>query len=281
MDALSTTQLVLIGLIFVWSGIVRSGLGFGGAVLSLPFFLLVADDPLLFLPPIAIHLLVFSGWITWQSHRKNQQARREQAQAQTSAQANGQTNEQTTTATPTQTASNVDWGFLKRALKIMIVPKIIGVIGLLTIEPRLMTVIIFGIVLVYAIGYVINRPVRSQHPWVERGLLMLGGYVSGTSLTGAPLIISIFARHVAKHQLRDTLFVLWFILVTIKMISFLVAGVDLQLKAQLWAFPCALVGHLIGQRLHQRLVAAETPQFFRLLGLALIVISLVGLSGTI
>ena len=263
MDALSTTQLVLIGLIFVWSGIVRSGLGFGGAVLSLPFFLLVADDPLLFLPPIAIHLLVFSGWITWQGYRKSQQARREQG------------------APASSSTSNVDWGFLKRALKIMIVPKIIGVIGLLTIEPRLMTIVIFGIVLVYAIGYVINRPVRSQRPWVERGLLMLGGYVSGTSLTGAPLIISIFARHVAKHQLRDTLFVLWFILVTIKMISFLLAGVDLQLKAQLWAFPCALVGHLIGQRLHQRLVAAETPQFFRLLGLALIVISLIGLSGTI
>ena len=272
MDALSTTQLVLIGLIFVWSGIVRSGLGFGGAVLSLPFFLLVADDPLLFLPPIAIHLLVFSGWITWQGHRRAQQARREHA----SKTANG-----IETGQVPQVTSNVDWGFLKRALKIMIVPKIIGVIGLLTIEPRLMTVIIFSIVLVYAIGYVINRPVRSQHPWVERGLLMLGGYVSGTSLTGAPLIISIFARHVAKHQLRDTLFVLWFILVTIKMISFVAAGVDLQLKAQLWAFPCALVGHLIGQRLHQRLVAAETPQFFRLLGLALIVISLVGLSGTI
>jgi uncharacterized membrane protein YfcA len=264
LDALSTTQLVLIGLIFVWSGIVRSGLGFGGAVLSLPFFLLVVDDPLLFLPPIAIHLLVFSGWITWQGHRRALQARQQRPDA----------------ADPL-TAGNVDWGFLKRALKIMIVPKLIGVIGLLTIEPRLMTVIIFGIVLVYAVGYVINRPVRSQHPWVERGLLMLGGYVSGTSLTGAPLIISIFARHVAKHQLRDTLFVLWFILVTIKMASFLVAGVDLQLKAQLWAFPCALVGHLIGQRLHRRLVAAETPQFFRLLGAALIVISLVGLSGTI
>lgn len=276
MDALSTTQLVLIGLIFVWSGIVRSGLGFGGAVLSLPFFLLVADDPLLFLPPIAIHLLVFSGWITWQGHRRAQQARHEQASAINAA---GLETNQVQQAS--QAASNVDWSFLKRALKIMIVPKIIGVIGLLTIEPRLMTVIIFGIVLVYAIGYVINRPVRSQHPWVERGLLMLGGYVSGTSLTGAPLIISIFARHVAKHQLRDTLFVLWFILVTIKMVSFLAAGVDLQLKAQLWAFPCALVGHLIGQRLHQRLVAAETPQFFRLLGLALIVISLVGLSGTI
>ena len=276
MDALSTTQLVLIGLIFVWSGIVRSGLGFGGAVLSLPFFLLVADDPLLFLPPIAIHLLVFSGWITWRGHRRAQQARRERARAIDAA-----APETDQTQQASQAASNVDWGFLKRALKIMIVPKIIGVIGLLTIEPRLMTVIIFSIVLVYAIGYVINRPVRSQHPWVERGLLMLGGYVSGTSLTGAPLIISIFARHVAKHQLRDTLFVLWFILVTIKMVSFLAAGVDLQLKAQLWAFPCALVGHLIGQRLHQRLVAAETPQFFRLLGLALIVISLIGLSGTI
>jgi uncharacterized membrane protein YfcA len=276
LDALSTTQLVLIGLIFVWSGIVRSGLGFGGAVLSLPFFLLVADDPLLFLPPIAIHLLVFSGWITWRGHRRAQQARRERARAIDAA-----APETDQTQQASQAASNVDWGFLKRALKIMIVPKIIGVIGLLTIEPRLMTVIIFSIVLVYAIGYVINRPVRSQHPWVERGLLMLGGYVSGTSLTGAPLIISIFARHVAKHQLRDTLFVLWFILVTIKMVSFLAAGVDLQLKAQLWAFPCALVGHLIGQRLHQRLVAAETPQFFRLLGLALIVISLIGLSGTI
>ncbi|HRQ57795.1 MAG TPA: hypothetical protein PLN31_10285 [Azoarcus taiwanensis] len=41
-------QCVLIGLIFVWSGFVRTGLGFGGAVLALPFLLLVHNDPLVF-----------------------------------------------------------------------------------------------------------------------------------------------------------------------------------------------------------------------------------------
>jgi hypothetical protein len=70
MGELTLTQLTLIGLIFVWSGFVRSGLGFGGSVLSLPFFLLVVDDPLLFLPPIAIHLLIFSSWITWKGYRQ-------------------------------------------------------------------------------------------------------------------------------------------------------------------------------------------------------------------
>ncbi|BBI70547.2 hypothetical protein HAALTHF_05350n [Vreelandella aquamarina] len=67
-----------------------------------------------------------------------------------------------------------------------------------------------------------------------------GGYVSGTSLIGAPLIVSVFATHVAKEQLRDTMFVLWFILVVIKMVSFVIAGVDLQLIHQLWLLPCAL-----------------------------------------
>ena len=50
MEHLAPVQLVLIGLVFVWSGFVRSGLGFGGAVLALPFLLLIHNDPLLFLP---------------------------------------------------------------------------------------------------------------------------------------------------------------------------------------------------------------------------------------
>ncbi|MEY3095488.1 MAG: TSUP family transporter [Burkholderiaceae bacterium] len=251
MDALSPIQLTLIGLIFVWSGFVRSGLGFGGSVLSLPFFLLVVDDPLLFLPPIAIHLLIFSSWITWRGYR------------QTKATGEG--------------SSNIDWVYLWQALKVMAIPKLIGVIGLLTISPQIISSVIFAIISVYAVGYILNRRFESKNPWVERGLLALGGYVSGTSLTGAPLIISVFANHVAKHQLRDTLFVLWFILVLIKMASFLVVGVDLQLVHQLWMFPCGLVGHLLGEKLHARVVAAETPTFFRLLGVALLITALVGL----
>ncbi len=251
MDALSPIQLTLIGLIFVWSGFVRSGLGFGGSVLSLPFFLLVVDDPLLFLPPIAIHLLIFSSWITWKGYR------------QTKATGGG--------------SSNIDWVYLWQALKVMAIPKLIGVIGLLTISPQIISSVIFAIISVYAVGYILNRRFESKNPWVERGLLALGGYVRGTSLTGAPLIISVFANHVAKHQLRDTLFVLWFILVLIKMASFLVVGVDLQLVHQLWMFPCGLVGHLLGEKLHARVVAAETPTFFRLLGVALLITALVGL----
>ena len=55
----SSTQIIVISGIFVWSGFVRAGLGFGGAALALPLMLLVADKPLFFLPIIATHLLIF------------------------------------------------------------------------------------------------------------------------------------------------------------------------------------------------------------------------------
>ncbi|NVK41928.1 MAG: TSUP family transporter [Oceanospirillaceae bacterium] len=248
-------QYALIGLTFVWSGFVRSGLGFGGAVLALPFLLLILDQPLVFLPIIAVHLLVFSSWIAWRGYRR---VAREPG-------ADG------------GNASNIDWQYLSHSLKIMIVPKLIGVFGLLTLPGDVMTTIIFGIVIVYAIGYVLNRPFRSNHPWVDNLFLMLGGYVSGTSLIGAPLIVAVYGSHVAKYQLRDTLFVLWFILVVIKMVSLLIAGVDLQLIHHLWLLPCALVGHLFGERFHAHMVKSETPLFFRVLGSVLIAVSLIGI----
>ena len=106
---------------------------------------------------------------------------------------------------------------------------------------------------------------------------MLGGYISGTSLIGAPLIVAVYASHVAKHQLRDTLFVLWFVLVLIKCAAFLWAGVDFQLVHHLWLLPCAALGHFIGLSFHKKILEAETPVFFRVLGAALILISVIGL----
>jgi len=247
-------QYVLIGLIFAWSGFVRTSLGFGGAVLALPFLLLVVNEPLVFLPIIAIHLLIFSSWIAWNGHRQLQQA-----------------------GSSAAVQSNIDWGYLGKALKIMIVPKLVGVVGLLTLPASVMTSIIFGIVIIYAIGYVLNKPFRSNNKYVDYVLLGLGGYVSGTSLIGAPLIVSVFATHVAKEQLRDTMFVLWFILVVIKMVSFVIAGVDLQLIHQLWLLPCAFIGHLLGEKAHRYLLNADTGLFFRVLGAVLIVVSVVGL----
>lgn len=248
-------QYALIGAIFAWSGFVRASLGFGGAVLALPFLLLVLNEPLVFLPIIAVHLLIFSSWIAWRGHRR--------ARAAGGASQPG--------------ASNIDWHYLFKALKVMIVPKLIGVVGLLTLPGEIMTTVIFVIVIVYGISYVLNKPFRSKNKYVDYLLLGLGGYVSGTSLIGAPLIVAVFATHVAKHQLRDTLFVLWFILVVIKMVSFLIAGVDLQLIHHLWLLPCALLGHLLGERAHRYMLSADTHVFFRVLGAVLIMVSVVGL----
>jgi uncharacterized protein len=246
-------QYALIALIFVWSGFVRSGLGFGGAALSLPFLLLVHNVPLVYLPIIAVQLLLFSSYTVLRNNRGPSSA----------------------TAQPA--ASTVDWPNLRRALAIMMVPKLIGIFGLITLPPALMSGIIFCAISVYAVSYLLNRPFRSRSQVLDVLFLGLGGYMSGISLIGAPLIIAVLANRIAKEQLRDTLFVLWFILVTIKMAAFVYAEVDLQLVHQLWLLPCAAVGHVIGQRFHQRMLQMETSTFFRWLGGVLLLTNALGL----
>ncbi|MBM6550709.1 sulfite exporter TauE/SafE family protein [Marinomonas ostreistagni] len=260
MEQLMGWQYAAIAGIFIWSGFVRTGLGFGGAVLALPFLLLVHNDPLVFLPIISIHLLIFSSWIAWRGAKK---AKHNQDLPQQG-----------------EASGNIAWGYLRKALGIMIVPKLIGVFGLLTLPNDIVTGVIFVIVSVFAVSYIISRPFYSTNPIVNNGLLMLGGYVSGTSLVGAPLIVSVFATKVPRHQLRDTLFVLWFILVCIKMTSFLIAGVDLQLIHQLWLLPCAFIGHLIGQHFHDKIQKAETPVFFKVIGWALLIVCVCGMYST-
>jgi len=257
MTELSLTQYLLIALVFVWSGFVRSGLAFGGAVLSLPFLLLIHNDPLVYLPIISVHLLVFSSLTIWMNNRRR---------AVPSAPGDGVLPEGT-----------VDWTYLRKILAIMIVPKLIGVFGLITLPSAVMSSIIFVIVSVYAVSYILNRPFRSKSPFVDTVFLMLGGYISGTSLIGAPLIIAVVAQHLPKERLRDTLFALWFILVTIKMAAFIWAGIDLQLIHHLWLLPCAAVGHMLGLWFHDHMLKSEPRMFFRFLGVVLLVVSSLGL----
>ena len=248
MHDLQWYQYALIGLIFVWRGFVRSGLGFGGAVLSLPFLLLVHNDALVFLPLISVHLLVFSSITVVQNNRKP------------------------------DAGGTVDWRYLRYLLAIMMVPKLIGVFGLITLPAKILSGVIFSIVSVYSLSYIFNRPFRSNSRIIDTVFLLLGGYISGTSLIGAPLIIAVAAQHVAKTQLRDTLFVLWFVLVTIKMAAFVYFDIDLQLIHHLWLLPCAAIGHVIGLRFHDHMLNADTPVFFRVLGSTLLLISLLGLA---
>ncbi len=251
MSDLTLTQLVLVCLIFVWSGFVRTGLGFGGAMMSLPLLLLVDNRPLVYLPIVAVHLLVFSTLTVWQNNRK-----RDSSDVK---------------------PSTVDWAYIKKSMKIMIVPKLIGVAGLLTIPAHIMSAIIFVIISIYSVTYILNKPFKSSHPVSDGIFLSLGAYISGTSLIGAPLIMTVYMVHVAREKLRDTLFVLWFILVSIKMMAFLIAGVDLQLQAHLWLLPATALGHYFGLKFHARLIKADPVVFYRVIGSALLLVSGFGL----
>lgn len=231
--------------IFIWSGFVRSGIGFGGAALGLPLLLLVQDDPLLFLPIIGWHLLFF-----------------------TSITAGGR-------------LKNIDWGFVKRSMGWMIIPKLIGVIGLLALPTHWMVIFVFAISAAYAVSWVSQTRLPFHSPWLDRFFLLIGGYVSGASLVGAPLIASVAIRHVPLTAYRDTLFALWFILVVIKLGALMAVGIDMQFEWALVFLAPAAIGHVIGLRLHDQLVKQDSTKVQRWLGAGLLVVSAAGLLQTL
>jgi len=245
MDDLQLWQYIVIGLIFVWTGFVRSGLGFGGAALGLPLLLLVVDDALIWLPLIGIHLLFFSS-ITVSSRMRH-----------------------------------VDWTYLKKAMLIMIVPMLIGVFGLLTLPTQWVTVFIYLTTLFYACCYLFKFQIGSQgqsnKAWADYALLVGGAYAAGVSLIGAPLIVAVFAHHVAKDLLRNTLFVLWFVLVVIKLSVLWSVGVNFWWLHHLWLLPCAAIGHVAGLKLHDALMVGDASEFKQVIGFVLVVICVVGL----
>jgi len=250
-------QYACIGMLFVWSGFVRSGLGFGGAVLTLPFLLILVNEPLVFLPIVAVHLLFFSALTIILARWKGRSRRGSEVDA---------------------SADTVNWAFLRYALPLMLVPKLVGVAGVITLPANVVSGFIFTLVSVYAVSYILNRPFQSGSRRVDALLMIVGGYVSGTSLIAAPLVVPVAASRVPREQLRDTLFVLWFILVGIKLAAFVISGVDLQWAHHLWLLPCAAVGHALGLRFHRYTLQAETSMFFRVLGAGLLAVSLVGLT---
>jgi uncharacterized membrane protein YfcA len=253
MDELQWWQYALIALLFVWGGFVRSSLGFGGAVLTLPFLLLVHNEPLVFLPLIAVHLLFFSSITVVQSHLRERRKG------------------------PGMGRSAVSWPFLRYALSLMVIPTLVGVAGVITLPAQIVSGFIFAVVSVYAVSYMLNRPFKSNSRVVDAFLLLLGGYVSGTSLVAAPLVVPVAASRVDRHRLRDTLFVLWFVLVGLKLAAFVLSGVDLQLRHHFWLLPCATVGHIIGLRFHDYALQSDTSVFFRVLGAGLLAVSATGL----
>ena len=241
LNLFSPTQFILIALIFIWTGFVRSGIGFGGAALGLPLLLLVDDNPLVFLPIIGTHLLFFTlHTISSRSH-------------------------------------NINWPVVFKVMLVIFLPKIAGLIGLFNFPNYWLVMAVFSITLFYGITWVFNYTIKSQSKLVDTILLALGGYVSGTSLTGAPLIAAVVVRHVKRTEIRETLFVLWIVLVSMKMSAFVIYEVDLQWQLSLLLLPFAGIGHFIGLKAHDYFVNSDSSLFHRFLGLSLIIVSLAGL----
>lgn len=237
----TTTELGLIALIFIWTGFVRSGLGFGGAALGLPLMLFIYNQPIYWLPIIGSHLLFFTS-LTLRSR-----------------------------------INNVDWAYLKKSSIYIIPPALIGVFGLINLPNNWLIIFIYSVTLFYAIIWFLNMNIRSNNEWLDRFLLAVGGYVAGTSLTGAPLMVAVYMRNVSAAQLRNTLFVLWFILVAIKMSTFKALGVEINLLTAFYLLPVAAIGHIIGLKAHDQIIKND-QKFKRIIGGVLMLISIIGLS---
>jgi hypothetical protein len=152
----------------------------------------------------------------------------------------------------------------------------LGVFGLVNLPILWLNLFIYGVTLFYGLVWLFNKTIESRQDWVDKFLLILGGYVAGTSLTGAPLMVAVYMRHVSKQQLRDTLFVLWFVLVSIKMTTFVVLSVDLHFIQALMLLPIAAIGHVMGLKAHQAITRNELL-FKRWVGGGLVIVSALGL----
>jgi uncharacterized membrane protein YfcA len=176
--------------------------------------------------------------------------------------------------------NNVDWSYLKTAATYVLPAAMVGVFGLITLPSQILVYFIYGITLCYALIWVLNIPIRSNRGWMDRFFLVLGGYVAGTSLTGAPLMVAVFMRNISRSQLRNTMFVLWFILVSIKMLTFWLVNVPLHFASALLLIPTASIGHVLGLRAHDYILQND-QRFKQAVGGFLLVISLLGIAHNI
>lgn len=241
MAELTLWELLFCLIVFIWSGFVRTALGFGGAALSVPLFLFVLDSPVQIIPIIGLHLLLSALLSLGKDYRQ------------------------------------IDWHYLGRSLPYLLPFKIAGVIGLFNLPANLLNTGVYLITLAYALSYITQTRWKKQHKLIDYLLLAVGSYVSGTSLIGAPLIIAVYSRYLAPNRLRATLFCLWSILVVIKLIGFIIADVSLQLDWALYTLPFAYLGHYLGEIAHQRILQLNQSQFMRWIGIGLLTICLTGI----
>ena len=235
-------SVVILAFAFWWSGFVRAGLGFGGAGLMYPIALLAVDSVIFLVPIVCIQLLVFSCTTLLRDHQL------------------------------------INWRVAASLFGATLPAVLVGVFGLIQLPQLTVLLILYGIIAAYALSYIFNFRVRSPSKWIEVPSLLVGGYASGIALAGAPVIAAVGIRYLEKEEVRATLFVVWVLTATIKLSTLYSFDIDLQLRHQLWLLPMAFAGHLMGMRLHDRLLEMQSFVFYRWMGIGLLSLSLIGLS---
>ena len=234
------TIIVLI-IAFLWSGFVRAGLGFGGAGLMYPIALLAVDSVVFLVPIICVQLILFCC------------------------------------ATLVKDFRLIDWKIVMVIFALVLPTFLVGVFGLITLPEKWVLITVYAVIIFYSLSYIFNFDTQKLGTWLDAPSLLIGGYVSGLSLSGAPLIAAVAIKRLDKTRIRASLFVLWTVLVCIKLATLYMYNIDLQLHHQLWLLPCALIGHLIGLKAHKRLQSLEGPIFYRYLGSGLLGICLISI----
>jgi len=172
--------------------------------------------------------------------------------------------------------NDVDWAYLKSSLIYIVPAALIGVLGLLNLPNLWILTFIYSITLLYGLLWLFNRRIHSDSKILDKFLLIFGGYIAGTSLTSAPLMVAVYAHNVIQSQLRNTLFVLWFILVTIKMTAFASLGVNLNIPVAMALLPVAAIGHIIGLKTHD-IILRNDVVFKQVIGGMLVAVSALAL----
>ena len=235
-------SVIILLIAFWWSGFVRAGLGFGGAGLMYPVAFLVVDSVLFIVPIVGVHLLFF-----------------------------------TTITLAKGGWKKVDWTTTGKILLIVLPTKIMGVFGLLQLPDFILLMSVYAILIIYSLGYIFNIKSKPK-PWLNIPTLLFGGYVSGLSLSGAPLIAAVALKYLDKQKARESMYVLWLILVFIKLGTLMAYDVDMQWQHHLWLLPAAIIGTLMGNRMHEKLQQVNNEKFYRWMGIALLSLSLTGLA---
>lgn len=237
----TTFSVIVLLIAFVWSGFVRSGLGFGGAGLMYPIAFLAIDSVVFIVPIVGVQLLIFSGiTLALGGYKK------------------------------------VDWSTtLKLTLAIM-PAYLVGVFGLLNFPEFWLLMLVYMFILLYSLGYMLDYQLKPS-AWLNLPIITLGAYIgrlviswcafSGhggitvfTTFTSARVYVCIVVYY-GHNQVGDfTLF--W-------------GG--FAVRASIVVVACCDHWASVGNKVAPSIMTINLDAFYRWMGWALFALSVIGL----